>query len=46
MERDFLRHLADANLTRKSLEYGELKFRIMHPKEGHVYSKSFERTLL
>ncbi|VDD92609.1 unnamed protein product [Enterobius vermicularis] len=36
VERDFLRHLADANLTRKSVEYGELKFRIMHPKEGHM----------
>lgn len=39
VERSFLRHLADANLTRTSAEYGHLKFRLPHPEEGSNYFK-------
>lgn len=39
VEKHLLRHLADANLTRMSAKYGDLKFLLPHLKNGSNYFK-------
>lgn len=46
VERNFLRHLADANLKKTSVEYKHLKFLIPHLKKGLTYFKMFKTMTL